>query len=182
MNLQPLNLKSEVDRRKTFKHWHVPFMDVNQLVAAGFFFTNRGDVVRCAFCGVEVGHWVEGDDAFKDHKRWSPSCEFVKGLFAGNIPAPSETPQQQPIRSNDVCGPYMEYTLKTLRPKRSKYTFTFIYLFPLMYNYNSTLIFIVFYSCKIQTTQCITVGWPYLPVLFVISSPNAVFYKLAYRF
>jgi len=129
MNLQPLNLKSEVDRRKTFKHWHVPFMDVNQLVAAGFFFTNRGDVVRCAFCGVEVGHWVEGDDAFKDHKRWSPSCEFVKGLFAGNIPAPSETPQQQPIRSNDVCGPYMEYTLKTLRPKRSKYTFTFIYFF-----------------------------------------------------
>ena len=34
-------------------------MDVNQLVAAGFFFTNRADVVRCAFCGVEVGHWVE---------------------------------------------------------------------------------------------------------------------------
>jgi len=83
MNLQPLNLKSEVDRRKTFKHWHVTFVDVNQLVAAGFFFTNRGDVVRCAFCGVEVGHWVEGDDAFKDHKRWSPSCKFVRGLFAG---------------------------------------------------------------------------------------------------
>jgi len=50
-------------------------------------------------------------------------------LFAGNIPTPSETPQQQPIKSNDVCGPYMEYTLKTLRPKRSKYTFNFIYLF-----------------------------------------------------
>jgi hypothetical protein len=57
-------LKSEVDRRKTFKYWRVPFMDVNQLAAAGFFFTNRGDVVRCAFCGVEVGHWVEGNDAF----------------------------------------------------------------------------------------------------------------------
>ena len=45
MNLQPLNLKSEDDRRKTFKYWYVPFMDVNQLAAAGFFFTNRGDVV-----------------------------------------------------------------------------------------------------------------------------------------
>ena len=133
MNLQPLNLKSEVDRHKTFKYWRVPFLDVNQLVAAGFFFTNRGDEVRCAFCGVEVGHWVEGDDAFKDHQRWSPSCEFVKGLFAGNIPAPPKTFQQQP--SNDVCGPYMEYTLKTSRPKRCKYTSTFIYLFPLMYIY-----------------------------------------------
>ena len=154
-------------------------MDVNQLVAAGFFFTNRGDVVRCAFCGVEVGHWVEGDDAFKDHKRWSPSCEFVKGLFAGNIPA-SET-SQQPSSTYGVCGPYMEYTLKTLRPKRSKYTFTFIYLFPLMYN-NSTQIFIAFYSCKFQTSQRITVGWSDLPVLFIISRRNAVFYKLANRF
>jgi hypothetical protein len=43
-------------------------MDVNQLAAAGFFFTNRGDVVRCAFCKVEVGQWVEEDDAFKDHQ------------------------------------------------------------------------------------------------------------------
>ena len=40
-NLQPLNLKTEVHRRKTFKYWRVPFMDVKQLAAAGFFFTNR---------------------------------------------------------------------------------------------------------------------------------------------
>jgi len=72
-NLQNLNFKSEVDRRKTFKCWRVPFMDVNQLAAVGFFFTNRGDVVRCEFCEVEVGQWVEGDDAFKGHKGWSPS-------------------------------------------------------------------------------------------------------------
>ena len=41
-NLQNLKLKSEVDRSKTFKYWRVPFIDVNQLAAAGFFFTNRG--------------------------------------------------------------------------------------------------------------------------------------------
>jgi hypothetical protein len=127
MNLQPLNLKSEVDRRKTFKYWHVPFMDVNQLAAAAFFFTNRGDVVRCAFCGVEVGHWIEGDGKLKDHWLWSPSCVFVKGLFAGDIRAPSETSQQQRSRSNDVCGPYMECTLKTSRQILCKYIFNFIY-------------------------------------------------------
>jgi len=87
---------------------------------------NRGDVVRCAFCKVEVRQRV-GDDAFKDHQRWSPSCAFVKKLFVGNIPAPTKTSQQQRSSGNNVCGSYIEYTLKTLRPKRFKYTFTFIY-------------------------------------------------------
>jgi hypothetical protein len=73
INLKLLNFKSEVDHRKTFKYWRVPFMDVKQLAAARFFLTNRGHVVRCAFCGVEIGHWIEGNDAFKDHQRWSPS-------------------------------------------------------------------------------------------------------------
>jgi len=82
-------------------------------------------VVRCAFCGVEVGHWVEGDDAFKDHQRWSPSCEFVMG-FVGNIPAPAQTSQHQRSSSYDVCVPYMEYTLKSSRPERCKYIFLFI--------------------------------------------------------
>jgi len=151
MNLQPLNLKSEVHRRKTFKYWRVLFMDVNQLAAVGFFFINRGDVVRFAFCGVEVGQW-KGDDAFKGHQRWSPSCAFVKGLFVGNIPAPPETSQQQPSSSNDVCGSYMGNTLKSSRPERCMYIFTFIYLCPIYY-YNSTLLFIVFYSYKTQPAQ-----------------------------
>jgi len=60
-------------------------MDINQLAAAGFFFRNRDDVVRFTFCAVEFGHWVEGDNAFKDHQRWSPSCGINKGLFAGTI-------------------------------------------------------------------------------------------------
>jgi hypothetical protein len=118
-SLQTLNLKSEVDRRKTFKYLRVPFMGVNQLAAARFFFTNRGDVVRCAFCGVEIGQW-KGDDAFKDHQRWSPSCAFVKGLFEGKLPAPPKTSKLQPSSSNDVFGSYMEYTLITSRPEHCK--------------------------------------------------------------
>ena len=73
-NMQTLNMKSEADHRKTFEKWHVPFMDKTHLAAAGFYFTNWGDVVCCAFCGVEVGQWEEGDNAFQDHQRWSPSC------------------------------------------------------------------------------------------------------------
>jgi hypothetical protein len=55
MKLQPLNLKSEVHRRKIFQYWRMLFLDVNQLAAAGFFFTNRRDMVCCAFCGVKSG-------------------------------------------------------------------------------------------------------------------------------
>jgi len=36
-------------------------MEANKLAAAGFYFTNQCDVVRCAFCGIEVGHWEEGE-------------------------------------------------------------------------------------------------------------------------
>ena len=55
---------------------------------------------------MEDGQWV-GDDAFKDHQRWSPACAFVNELFVGNIPAPPKTSQQQPSSSNDECGSYI---------------------------------------------------------------------------
>jgi hypothetical protein len=38
----------------------VPFMDKNRLGAAGFYYTSWGDIVRCAFCGVEAGWWRKG--------------------------------------------------------------------------------------------------------------------------
>jgi hypothetical protein len=120
-SMQTLNMKSEADRRKTYKEWHVPFMDKNHLAAAGFYFTNSGDVVRCAFCGVEVGYWKKGDNAIADHQRWSPSCGFINGLFVGNIPIGSETslPSQQTSRSYDVCGSLMELRPNS-RPEQSK--------------------------------------------------------------
>jgi hypothetical protein len=113
-NVQKLNMKSEADRRKTYERWPVSFMDTNHLSAAGFYYTNQGDVVRCAFCGVEVGRWEEGDDAFRDHQRWSPSCGFIKGLVVGNIPLGSEgqpgtSACQEAVSGNDVCGPHMEF-------------------------------------------------------------------------
>jgi len=49
INLKHVNLKSEVDRRKSYETWRVPFMDANQLAAAGFYFTNQSDIVRCVF-------------------------------------------------------------------------------------------------------------------------------------
>jgi hypothetical protein len=82
-------MKDEDNRLKTIEQWTVPFMDKNRMVFAGLYFTNRSDVFRCAFCGVHVGCWEEGDDAFIEHRRWSPSCEYIRSLYAGGVPISS---------------------------------------------------------------------------------------------
>ena len=117
-------MKREVDRRKTYETWRVPLMDANQLAAVEFYFTNESDIVRCVFCGVEIGYWTEGDDVLKEHQRWCRSSGFAKGLCVGNIPIlsndqPEKSPQQ-PTRSRDVCGPHFELRPNSL-PERSKY-------------------------------------------------------------
>jgi hypothetical protein len=68
----------EADRLRTYDRWLVSFMNTNDMAAAGFYFTDREDVVRCAFCGVDVGRFDHGHDPLRDHKRWSPSCGFIK--------------------------------------------------------------------------------------------------------
>jgi hypothetical protein len=42
----------------------VAFNDKNHLIAAGFYFTNLRDIVRCAFCGVKLVYWQHEDDPF----------------------------------------------------------------------------------------------------------------------
>jgi hypothetical protein len=79
-------------------------MDKNRLAAARFYYTSRGDIVRCGFCGVEVGWWQEGDSPFDVHNHFSPSCGFVKALVVGNIPIDKPKTSQEPARSKEVCG------------------------------------------------------------------------------
>jgi len=122
-------MKSEADRPKTFEKWPVAFIDKNNLAAAGFYFTNSSDVVCCAFCGAQVGHW-EGYDPFKDHQHWSPSCGFIRGLFVGNIPIGSTvqppTSPEQPTQSYDVYSPHFELRPNS-QPERSKYYYLYVF-------------------------------------------------------
>ena len=128
INLKHLNLKSEADRRKIYETWRVPFMDANQPATAEFYFPNQSNIVRCVSCGVEMCWWTEGDVALKEHRCWSPSCSFAKGLWVGNISIPSngqpEKSSQQPTWSRDVCGPHFELRPNSL-PERSKYYYLY---------------------------------------------------------
>jgi len=133
INLKHLNLKSEADRRKIYETWRVPFMDVNQLSAAGFYFTNQSDIVRCDFCGVEIGWRTDVDVALKELRRWIPSCSFVKGLRVGNIPICSngqpEKSSQQPTRSHDMCGSHYELSINSLPERSNHYKLYFLFLY-----------------------------------------------------
>nr|CAD7461407.1 unnamed protein product [Timema tahoe] len=101
------NMKMESERRKTFRRWPVPFMDPDKLASAGFYYLNKDDIVRCAFCGVEIGHWEEGDDAMRDHQRWGPHCPFLRKFSVGNVPLAGGSDEELPAnQSYDTCGPY----------------------------------------------------------------------------
>ena len=101
-SIQHYDVKSEEIRRKTFHNWPVEFLDENHLAVAEFYYTNFKDVVCCAFCHVRLGQWKQEDIPFQEHKRWNPSCPFMKGLFVGNIHVASNN--EQLIRRRDVCG------------------------------------------------------------------------------
>ena len=85
-------MKSEVHSRLTFEKWLVAF-DKNNLADAGFYYTDENDVVCFGFCVALIGLWQEEDYEFKEHQRWSPNCEFMRGLSVGNTPVgPSDQP------------------------------------------------------------------------------------------
>lgn len=108
----------EGERLTSFEGWPVTFLSARTMAAAGFYFLKREDIVRCAFCGVEVGSWVEGDDPMQDHERWSPSCRFVRKIPVGNIPIdqlPKGISKRKKTGSTrvEVCGPWKQDCVPT---------------------------------------------------------------------
>lgn len=84
-----LNLFCETDRLRTFSNWSAPFTDKRELAAAGFYYVNyvnKGDMVKCPFCNLEISRWEEGASAFDLHKRRSPHCNFMQQTISKNAP------------------------------------------------------------------------------------------------
>ena len=81
-----IELNVEAQRLRTFDRWPVAFIDKHQLALLGFYYFGPCDLVKCYFCGIEVGMWEEGDDVLADHVRWSPLCPFICRLRTNNVP------------------------------------------------------------------------------------------------
>ncbi|CAD7012398.1 unnamed protein product [Ceratitis capitata] len=68
----------ESNRLATFKNWPNPNISPESLAKAGFYYLNRSDQVKCAWCKGIIAKWEEQDDAFEEHKRFFPDCLRVK--------------------------------------------------------------------------------------------------------
>uniref|UniRef100_A0A146LQQ7 Apoptosis inhibitor IAP n=4 Tax=Lygus TaxID=30084 RepID=A0A146LQQ7_LYGHE len=111
----------ESERLKTFERWPVSFLSPRTMTEAGFYYINRDDIVRCAFCNIEVGRWVEGDDPMADHERWAPACRFVRHQDVNNVPIGEEGSTSgdsgsESLEGFDVCGHGMEFQTESQRP------------------------------------------------------------------
>lgn len=48
-----------------------------ELALSGFFYDASGDTVFCFFCGKGIRDWELNDNAYIEHKRWSPNCLYL---------------------------------------------------------------------------------------------------------
>lgn len=105
---QVTDLNIEANRLKTFENWQVPFIDCHTLALLGFYYYGPSDMVKCYFCGVEIGMWEEGDDILTDHMRWSPSCNLIRRNQTNNVPINEALLNETlpPAPTPDVYGSY----------------------------------------------------------------------------
>lgn len=50
------------------------------MARAGFFYTQREDIVQCFNCNARLGQWKTSDDPLAEHLRWSGHCVYAKLL------------------------------------------------------------------------------------------------------
>ncbi|KAM3664146.1 baculoviral IAP repeat-containing protein 7 isoform 2-T2 [Ammospiza maritima maritima] len=108
---------TEEMRLSTFENWpQNSSIHPEQLARAGFFYTGRGDVVRCFYCDGGVRSWSLGDDPWREHAKWYPECEFllhsrgrefvnsIQGTFSGTLLAPRHSWDQTEQDSSPSQG------------------------------------------------------------------------------
>lgn len=76
LELSP-DMTNETERLKTFKNWPVSFLSAIDMAKCGFYYLNKNDEVRCAYCKIEIMNWKNGDDPESDHRRYAPQCPFI---------------------------------------------------------------------------------------------------------
>lgn len=90
--------RREIVRLVSFKDWPKTNCAVPAALAhAGFFYTGKGDVVRCAFCRKSFEEWKREDIPLTAHQRISPDCVFVRNevTICANVPKEDDVLDQE---------------------------------------------------------------------------------------
>lgn len=73
-----IDLANYYARYRTFAKWPKQMVPgAQELAQAGFYYTVQGDITVCFFCGCAVYNWELVDNAFEEHRRWSPCCKYL---------------------------------------------------------------------------------------------------------
>ena len=73
-----MGMAKYTQRADSFDYWPKQIVQKpDQMLQSGFYYTGRGDVVTCFFCGITLKHWGCTDDVDSEHKRHSPDCKFM---------------------------------------------------------------------------------------------------------
>ena len=71
-------MANSINRAETFISWPKQIVQKpDQMVSSGFYYTGRGDVVQCFYCGISLKHWSRTDVVDAEHRKHSPSCKFL---------------------------------------------------------------------------------------------------------
>lgn len=69
---------SKLSRRRTYTNFRKDHPTVDDLVNAGFFYTQHSDEVRCYSCNQTIKNWGRRQNAFVEHARHSPTCNHIR--------------------------------------------------------------------------------------------------------
>ena len=73
------HMASPVNRGETFITWPKQIAQKPaEMVVSGFYYTGRGDVVQCFYCGIFLKHWTPTDDAESEHAKHALQCKYIK--------------------------------------------------------------------------------------------------------
>ncbi|KAL3882074.1 hypothetical protein ACJMK2_028447 [Sinanodonta woodiana] len=100
-------------RINSFQGWPAELQQrPEEMAECGFYYAGFNDCVRCFFCGVGLRHWMNEDDPWIEHARWSTSCVYVLKMkgeeFVSLIKMAVEIAERAAPRSNSEGSQALE--------------------------------------------------------------------------
>jgi hypothetical protein len=77
--------------------------DKYALAKCGFVYTGKSDKVTCFDCGLCLEMWERADDPFREHFKWSPTCDYLNMIGIPDMPGMSQG-RDYPDRTREASG------------------------------------------------------------------------------
>ncbi|XP_052898332.1 death-associated inhibitor of apoptosis 1-like [Anopheles moucheti] len=95
--------KIEAQRLLSFKEWPKSMKQTPaQMVDAGFFYTGKGDIVKCFCCDGTLKDWLSDDDPWVEHATYYSGCFYVQLIKSAEFIRQCQT--TKPTASSEVKG------------------------------------------------------------------------------